>query len=74
MIKLSKTEAKFSLQDLKDGSTKATFYTEAVASANAWASMLNVAKDAAMLSQKPKQMNLDSTNAGSSLELTSEIE
>ena len=54
MIKLSKTEAKFSLQDLKDGSTKATFYTEAVASANAWASMLNVAKDTAMLSQKPK--------------------
>ena len=54
MIKLSKTEAKFSLQDLKDGSTKANFYTEAVASANAWASMLNVAKDAAMLSQKPK--------------------
>lgn len=73
MIKPSKTEAKFSLQDLKDGSTKATFYTEAVSSANAWASMLNVVKENAMLNNKPK-FNLNSTNASSSLELTSEIE
>jgi hypothetical protein len=35
--------------------------------------MLNVVKDNAMLSNKPK-FNLNSTNASSSLELTSEIE
>jgi len=50
MIKNNKNEAKFSLQDMKDGSTKATFYTESTASAAAWVSMLNVAKEAAMLS------------------------